>query len=87
MPGEVLTSIIPRSIRLAEAPSYGQVIAEYDPDSRGATAYEALATEVLERLGWPSQGPLAAPETTIALAGISTEGGHFDGNNFGASQP
>ena len=52
MPDDILKTIIPRSIRLAEAPSYGQVISEYDPESRGATAYEALANEVLERLGW-----------------------------------
>ena len=87
MASDVLATIIPRSIRLAEAPSYGQVISEYDPDSRGATAYEALATEVLERLGWPSDGPLAAPDPIIALAGIAPEGGQYDGNSFGASQP
>lgn len=87
MPGDVLTSIVPRSIRLAEAPSYGQVIAEYDPESRGATAYEALTTEILERLHWPAKGPLGAQDSSIALAGIAHEGGHFDGDRFGASQP
>ena len=40
---------IPRSVRLAEAPSYGQPIALYRPDSRGAEAYAALATEFLAR--------------------------------------
>lgn len=42
---------IPRSVRLAEAPSYGQPIAAYAPGSRGAEAYKALAVEVAERLG------------------------------------
>jgi chromosome partitioning protein len=40
---------IPRSVRLAEAPSYGQPVAAYAPSSRGAAAYAALAAEVAER--------------------------------------
>ncbi len=40
-------TIIPRSIRLAEAPSYGQPISLYAPDSTGAEAYAALAKEIL----------------------------------------
>jgi chromosome partitioning protein len=44
----VLSTIVPRSIRLAEAPSYGQPISEYAPGSSGAQAYAALAREVLE---------------------------------------
>lgn len=46
-PKRVFQTIIPRSIRLAEAPSYGQTIAEYDPNSRGAQAYEQLAEEII----------------------------------------
>ncbi len=45
---EVLRTIIPRSIRLAEAPSYGQPILVYDIRSRGAEAYIQLAKEILE---------------------------------------
>ncbi len=46
---QVFEVIVPRSVRLAEAPSYGQSIAEYSPASRGAQAYQALAAELLER--------------------------------------
>jgi chromosome partitioning protein len=46
-PDQVFRSIIPRSIRLAEAPSYGLPISEYAPTSVGALAYEALAKELL----------------------------------------
>lgn len=46
-PDQVFKSVIPRSIRLAEAPSYGLPIAVYAPHSLGAQAYEALAREVL----------------------------------------
>ena len=46
-PGQVFKSIIPRSIRLAEAPSYGLPISAYAPASAGAKAYESLAKELL----------------------------------------
>jgi chromosome partitioning protein len=49
-PQRIFDTIVPRSIRLAEAPSYGQAIFEYDPTSRGAAAYEAFAGELIERL-------------------------------------
>jgi chromosome partitioning protein len=46
-PDLVFRSVIPRSVRLAEAPSYGQPISVYAPASTGAEAYAALAREVL----------------------------------------
>jgi len=46
-PGRVFQTVIPRSVRLAEAPSYGVPISVYDPKSIGAVAYEALAQELL----------------------------------------
>jgi chromosome partitioning protein len=45
---EVLKTVIPRTIRLAEAPSYGKPILMYDPRSRGAESYIKLAKEILE---------------------------------------
>ena len=46
---EVFKTIIPRSIRLAEAPSFGKPILAYDPRSRGAESYIKLAKELLDR--------------------------------------
>jgi chromosome partitioning protein len=47
-PDQVFKSVVPRSIRLAEAPSYGLPISVYSPSSVGAQAYEALAKELLQ---------------------------------------
>jgi len=46
----VFRTIIPRTVRLAEAPSYGQSVLEYAPSSQGATAYRELAEEVIQRV-------------------------------------
>lgn len=48
-PKEVFETVIPRNVRLSEAPSHGQTILEYDPHSPGALAYRALAEEVISR--------------------------------------
>jgi chromosome partitioning protein len=45
----VFETIIPRNVRLAEAPSFGKTIFEYDTTSKGAQAYAALAKELIER--------------------------------------
>ncbi len=47
---QVFRTIIPRTVRLAEAPSYGRSIFEYAPSSQGAIAYRELAEEVIERV-------------------------------------
>jgi chromosome partitioning protein len=47
-PNQVFQTVIPRTVRLAEAPSYGQPISAYAPSSNGAQAYSALAREILE---------------------------------------
>lgn len=48
---KVYTTVIPRNVRLAEAPSYGMPIVEYDPKSKGAEAYSEFAEEFLELEG------------------------------------
>lgn len=47
-PNKVFRSVIPRSVRLAEAPSYGRSILHYDPKSKGGRAYERLARELID---------------------------------------
>ncbi|AXK39212.1 ParA family protein [Crenobacter cavernae] len=55
---KVYDTVIPRNVRLAEAPSYGRPIFAYDRSSRGAKAYAALAAELVSRLE-----PAAQPQT------------------------
>jgi chromosome partitioning protein len=50
---DLLQVQVPRAVRLAEAPSFGKSIFEYDPRSEGAQAYLALAKEILARIGYP----------------------------------
>ncbi|HYE60348.1 MAG TPA: AAA family ATPase [Candidatus Kapabacteria bacterium] len=50
-PNGIFRSVIPRTVRLAEAPSFGKSILQYEPYGKGARAYERLAKEVLERHG------------------------------------
>ena len=45
----VFDTVIPRTVRLSEAPGYGQPITLYDPGSKGARAYRALAAELAAR--------------------------------------
>lgn len=49
-PNEIFQTIIPRNVRLSEAPSYGQTILSYAPASAGALAYQALAAEFMQRM-------------------------------------
>ncbi len=53
-PQDVFSTVIPRSIRLAEAPSFGRPVVTYDPDSRGSEAYKSLAEEVRSRVRQPA---------------------------------
>ncbi|MBV8714594.1 MAG: ParA family protein [Chloroflexi bacterium] len=48
-PDRTFQTVIPRSVRLSEAPSYGKPVLEYEPTSRGASAYADLAQELIER--------------------------------------
>ena len=51
LPDKIFATVIPRTVRLSEAPSFGKPIFAYDPHGPGALAYRALAKEVMERFG------------------------------------
>ena len=68
----VLTTSIPRSVRVSEAPGYGQSVVTYDPGSRGALAYVEAAREIAERGAAPASDgatPTAGPSGTSGTAG------------------
>jgi chromosome partitioning protein len=48
-PQRTFDTVIPRSVRLSEAPSFGKPVLEYEPTSRGASAYADLAQELIRR--------------------------------------
>jgi chromosome partitioning protein len=68
----VYDSVIPRSVRLSEAPSHGKSIAAYAPDSRGGIAYAAFAAEFRARRIGTSGGPVGIPiERSSDLVALS----------------
>jgi len=69
---KVFQTIIPRTVRLGEAPSFGKPITVYDTHSHAATAYRALTAELLA-LPWPGQpGGTVGPSTESAAAEIES---------------
>jgi chromosome partitioning protein len=68
----VFTTVVPRNVRLSEAPSFGKPIALYRPDSKGAEAYRALAIEFLARDGKTPDVPFTLDPTPdpIVLATV-----------------
>ncbi|HUY81696.1 MAG TPA: ParA family protein [Acidobacteriaceae bacterium] len=68
---KLLTTVIPRNIRLAEAPSYGKPVLLYDPRSRGAESYRNLAEELLTRN--KIENPRGKERKTAAAARAKTE--------------
>jgi len=58
---KLYATVVPRNVRVAEAPSYGQSVIHYDRDSRGAVAYLGLAGEYLRRMGEAAGTPSSTP--------------------------
>jgi chromosome partitioning protein len=63
---QLFQTVIPRNVRLAEAPSHGKPVALYDPRSRGTEAYFELAAEYLARNGMES--PRSLERKAVASA-------------------
>ena len=64
LPEKVFATVIPRTVRLSEAPSFGKTIFDYDPLSPGATAYKNLAKEVIKRFDLTTAPTPTAPAPT-----------------------
>jgi chromosome partitioning protein len=58
---KVFDTVIPRNVRIAEAPSFGKPVLQHDKDSRGALAYLALAGEMLRKEDEAANEPEVAP--------------------------
>jgi chromosome partitioning protein len=71
-PNEVFQTIVPRSIRLSEAPSHGQTILSYAPNSPGAQAYQAVAQEFLARA--EGQRPSAEGSSQPLTSNVADKG-------------
>ena len=56
LPEKIFSTVIPRTVRLSEAPSFGRTIFAYDPANPGATAYRKLADEVVKRFDLKGSG-------------------------------
>lgn len=63
---KLYATVVPRNVRVAEAPSYGQSVIHYDRESRGAVAYLGLAGEYLRRMGEATRAPSATAQDLAA---------------------
>jgi chromosome partitioning protein len=80
----VYDTIIPRTVRLSEAPGFGKPITEYDPSSKGAKAYRALAVEFLDREATDEPLPTEEPPSVIAIT--AEPGDERDENEEGGEE-
>jgi len=70
---QVFNTMVPRNIRLAEAPSHGVSIVQYDRTSRGALAYLALAGEIIRQQSRTAKAPAASKTPTESSAAASAD--------------
>ena len=86
---QIFESVIPRNVRLAEAPSHGMPVIFYDINSRGAESYMQLAKEVIanaqKRLGTGTQRPDPGTGTTAPAASAAAAGAGDIGSSSGSS--
>jgi chromosome partitioning protein len=75
----VFSTIIPRNVRLSEAPSHGLTISQYDPLCSGAKAYQSLAAELIKR-GKPAQSP-APTQESVQTGGDAAPTGNASGRS------
>lgn len=71
---KVFQTVVSRSVKISEAPSFGKPVTLYDPSSKGAKSYEAIALELIGRLGLKKVEPAAVENTASAAATEETVG-------------
>ncbi len=87
-PAQTLRTTVPRSVRISEAPSYGQTVMTYDPGSTGALSYLAAARELAERATVTAPAPDATqPSPTASAAPTATGVGARGADHAGPGQP
>ncbi|GAA1977180.1 ParA family protein [Microbacterium pumilum] len=74
-PNEVLKTVVPRSVRVSEAPSFGQTVIAYDGHSAGAVAYREAAVEIIRRDGAKSGNAASAGAPNAPHSTSNIEGG------------
>jgi chromosome partitioning protein len=67
----LLTTTIPRNVRLAEAPSYGKPVIAYDPRSKGAESYIRLAKEIMDRPVGPAPIPMVQAKQALVESPVA----------------
>jgi chromosome partitioning protein len=67
-PDKVFDAVVPRNVRLSESPSHGLPALLYDPSSKGAQAYAAIAKELIKRLEGSAEAAAETPSTPAAPA-------------------
>ena len=65
-PDKVFDAVVPRNVRLSESPSHGLPALLYDPSSKGAQAYAAIAKELIKRLEGSAEAAVETPSTSAA---------------------
>jgi hypothetical protein len=80
----VFRTVIPRNIRLAEAPSFGKPALFHDKESRGALAYLALAGEMIRREEVADHGSSVRPPPPALTGAAAATNGHGTGAAYGA---
>jgi len=81
---KVFSTIIPRNIRLSEAPSYGKPIVMYDPQCSGAKAYHSLAKEIIQRAAAPRAVSRSAASKNVVSRNAVSQNEPSKGGGSGA---
>jgi chromosome partitioning protein len=83
----VFQTVVPRSVRLSEAPSFGEPVVTLDPGSRGSTAYRLLAAEIEDRYGLARPSPPPPPPARETRRETQSPVPGHSGRGYGVATP